>query len=66
LKAELERASDPINQSGQTAAIRLLESARRHIRDADKFCNSDDDEACAASIKAAQMNLRKALKLTGN
>jgi len=66
LKTELERASDPINQSGRTAAIRLLESARRHIQDADRFCNSDDTEACAASIKAAQMNLRKALKLTGN
>ncbi len=66
LEAEIERHAEKIIGSGNETAIRLLESARRHLNDAIEFCEGGESDACAASVKAAQMNLRKALKLTGN
>lgn len=44
---------------------RLLSSARNHLKNAEKFCSNGDLENCAASIKAAQMNIRKAEKMMG-
>ncbi len=66
LKTEIEKHAEQIIQSGNETAVRLLESARRHLNDAIGFCEGGKNDACAASVKAAQMNLRKALKLTGN
>jgi hypothetical protein len=72
LKTEIEKHAEQIISSNNETAIKLFESARRHLRDAIESCGSGEDEGggenetCAASIKAAQMNLRKALKLTGN
>ncbi len=66
LEAEIEKYAEQIIGSGNGAAIRLLESARQYLKDARSLCDGGDSQACAGSVKAAQMNLRKALKLTGN
>jgi hypothetical protein len=65
LEAEIERYSDQIISSGNGSAIKLMEAARQHLRKAKQLCDNGETDSCAASVKAAQMNLRKALKLTG-
>jgi len=66
LEAEIENHAERIIGSGNNAAIGLLESAQQHLKDARSLCDGGDNQACAARVKAAQMNLRKALKLAGN
>jgi len=66
LEADIKIYSGQIIAGGDPNAIGLLESAGQHLRDAKRLCESGENEACAASVKAAQMNLRKALRLTGN
>lgn len=65
VEREIDRLSETIVSSGQSSAIELLETARKHLKDAEKLCASGDMEGCAANLKVAQMSLRKAKKLAG-
>jgi len=65
LEQEMENISGVIDPADNPEAIQALDSAREHIDKARQLCRDDDTEGCAANIKAAQMNLRKARKLAG-
>jgi hypothetical protein len=65
VRREAEHISNEIRNSGNNAAIRLFESAMRHLAEAERHCDSGDSEACAANLKAAQMNLQKARQMIG-
>lgn len=65
MRQETERISNEIRNSGNSTAQRLLESARRHLAEAERHCDNGDSEACAANLKAAQMNLQKARQMIG-
>jgi hypothetical protein len=65
MNMELEQAAEAIKNSGESKAIRLMRTAREHLQEAERWCESGDTERCAANIKAAQMNLRKAKSLAG-
>ncbi|UCD94238.1 MAG: hypothetical protein JSU69_10820 [Candidatus Zixiibacteriota bacterium] len=62
---EMEQASEAIMNSGDSQAIELMRTARKHLQAAERNCESADTERCAANIKAAQMSLRKAQRLAG-
>ncbi len=65
LQSQIEQYSEQIIGSGNGEAIRLLESARDHLREAERLCDNGETDSCAAGVKAAQMNLRKAVRLAG-
>ncbi len=65
LQAEMDRASILIRENGNKKAQKLLKTAENSLRKAERLCQAGDSEACAANIKAAQINLRKAKKLAG-
>ncbi len=64
MKAELERLRDMAGTTDGVAAG-LLDSAAEHISEAERLCASNQSDACAGHIKAAQMSLRKAKELLG-
>ncbi len=65
LQSEIERVAPDIQKSGNSEAAALLEAAQSHLREAQSLCANGESEACAAHIKAAQMNVRKAERLAG-
>ncbi|SYZ72137.1 hypothetical protein TRIP_C20252 [Candidatus Zixiibacteriota bacterium] len=65
VRAEIERVSADIRKSGNQEAISLMEAAREHLGEAETLCAKGDTDNCAANIKAAQMNIRKAERLAG-
>lgn len=65
VRAEIQRTAEAIGQSGESAAFKLLESARNHLHEAENLCAKGNTEACAANIKAAQMSVRKAKSMAG-
>jgi hypothetical protein len=65
MRTEAERMAESIRNSGNSAAQRFFETAMRHLAEAERFCNDGDSEACAANMKAAQMNLQRAKQMAG-
>ena len=65
LQAEVDQVANSIRESDNEQAQKLLRTAENNLRKAEQFCQTGDSEACAANIKAAQINLRKAKKLAG-
>jgi hypothetical protein len=65
LKSEIERISDVIMESQNKRAQKLFRSAEKNLGEAERFCRDGDSENCAANIRAAQINLRKAMELAG-
>jgi hypothetical protein len=65
LNTEMERETERIMNSGDSDAIKLLTSAQNHLAEAERLCAEAESESCAASIKAAQMNFRRAIRLAG-
>ena len=65
MSQEMDRTAEAIQNSGDAQAIKLMQSAREHIREAQRLCAGGNSENCAANIKAAQMNLQKAKRLAG-
>jgi uncharacterized phage infection (PIP) family protein YhgE len=65
LNNEMERETERIMNSGNSDAIKLLTSAQNHLAEAERLCAEAESESCAASIKAAQMNFRRAIRLAG-
>ncbi len=65
LQTEMDRVSILIRENGNKKAQKLLKTAENSLRKAERLCQAGDSDACAANIKAAQINLRKAKKLAG-
>ncbi len=65
LQSEMEMASGPIRDSGNSRALRLFEEAGEYLSHARNACDKNDTEKCAANLKAAQLNLEKAKRLAG-
>lgn len=65
LRGEIDNLMVSIDRSGNKEASELLFKAGRHLNQAEKFCDDGDTESCAANIKAADMNIQQAKKLTG-
>jgi len=65
INQEMDRVAEAIQNSGDNRAIKLMQSAREHLREARRLCAGGNSENCAANIKAAQMNLQKAKRLAG-
>jgi hypothetical protein len=65
LKQSYERYSGEILHSGNREAIRLLESTKTNLNKAERFCSAGESEKCAAAVKAAQISLRKAIRVAG-
>nr|MBN2277669.1 hypothetical protein [candidate division Zixibacteria bacterium] len=63
LKGEVDRYLENAVQNGNAEAGELMNKARQHLREAERLCNEGNVEACAANIKAAQMNVNKAKEL---
>lgn len=65
LRKKLERLTEASAGNDDGNIAKLLKSAKEHIRIAAELCAAGDSKGCAANIKAAQMNLRKAENLLG-
>ncbi len=65
LKAEMDRVAVSIRESDNKRAQKLFKTAEKSLEKAERFCFAGDSEACAANIKGAQINLRKAKRLAG-
>ncbi len=65
LQAEFDQVASFIRESENKKAQKLLKTVESNLRKAEHLCQTGDSEACAANIKAAQINLRKAKKLAG-
>ena len=65
LRSEMDRVASSIRESGNKRAQKLFKTAEKNLQKAERFCLAGDSEACAANVKAAQINLRKAKKLAG-
>ena len=65
LQLEMERVSNLINENGNKKAQKLLKTAEKNLRKAERLCLNGETDACAANLKAAQINLRKAKRLAG-
>jgi hypothetical protein len=63
LRNEVERLSEMLVGTDNDKAMRLVESARDHLEDAERLCAAGHVKRCAANIKAAQMSIQKAKKL---
>ena len=65
LQAEVDQVASLIRESDNKKAQKLLKTAENNLRKAENLCQAGESDACAAHIKAAQINLRKAKKLAG-
>ena len=62
---EMEQLTKEIGPNSSPAMRRLMEEAREHLRKATRLCENGNKEACAANIKAAQININKAKRIAG-
>jgi len=65
IKGEITRLRQQAQVSNDSNAGKLLEKAGQYLNTAEQLCNDGNFEACAANIKAAQMNIQKAKGLLG-
>jgi hypothetical protein len=65
LQNDLELSSQRIRNSNNDRAVELMESAAKYLQNAEKYCNEEQAEECAANLRAAQINLQKAKRLAG-
>jgi hypothetical protein len=62
---EIDRVGRMIRNSGDEKALKFYDTAVKHMEKAQNHCAEGEAKACAANIKAAQMNLEKAKRMIG-
>ncbi len=65
LRHELDRLNEQALSGGNDNIRRMLNSAREYLEKAEQHCQNSEYEACAANLRAAQLNVRKARDLMG-